>query len=142
MTLLSERPAPAGVPKPPAGGIATRLEELVAPMFGGSLPFRLRAWDGSEAGPGGTREGNDDDVVVLRSPAALRRLVWAPGELGLAQAYVTGELDVEGDLQTALERVWATVRERDLTGRRLSAGLLAKAVRTAADLGVIGRPLP
>ena len=43
-------------------------------------------------------------AAVRRGPSsprgALRRLLWAPGELGLAQAYVTGELDVEGDLST------------------------------------------
>ena len=38
----------------------------------------------------------------LRSPDALRRLLWHPGELGAAQAYVTGELDVHGDLEAAL----------------------------------------
>ena len=43
-------------------------------------------------------------AVVLRSPQALRRLLWHPGELGLAQAYVTGELDVEGDLTDGLRR--------------------------------------
>jgi cyclopropane-fatty-acyl-phospholipid synthase len=89
MTLLSERPATPAAPAPTAG-IATQLEALVAPLFGGELPFRLRAWDGSEAGPAGT------PVAILRSPAALRRLLWSPGELGLAQAYITGEIDVEG----------------------------------------------
>jgi hypothetical protein len=53
MTLLSERPATPAAPAPTAG-IATQLEALVAPLFGGELPFRLRAWDGSEAGPAGT----------------------------------------------------------------------------------------
>ena len=136
MTLLSER-ALRTPSSPESGGIAARLGQLVAPMFGGELPFRLRAWDGSEAGPA------DAPVAILRSPAALRRLVWAPGELGLAQAYVTGELDVEGDLQTALENVWATVRARGLSGRRLTPQLIAKAARTAVELGAIGRrPAP
>ncbi len=134
MTLLTERPAPA--PASAATGIAAQLEALVGPLFGGGLPFRLRAWDGSEAGPAGT------PVAILRSPAALRRLLWSPGELGLAQAYVTGELDVDGDLQSALESVWATVRERGLTGRRLTARELAKAARTALQLGAVGRRLP
>jgi cyclopropane-fatty-acyl-phospholipid synthase len=132
MTLVTERPAPASA----AIGIAAQLEAIVAPLFGGELPFRLRAWDGSEAGPAGT------PVAILRSPAALRRLLWSPGELGLAQAYVTGELDVDGDLQTALQSVWATVRERGLTGRRPGVRQLAKAARTAVALGVIGRRLP
>ena len=53
-----------------------------------SCPVRLQVWDGSVAGP------EDAPLVVLRSPDALRRLLWHPGELGAAQAYVTGELDV------------------------------------------------
>ncbi len=136
MTLLSERPSRAPEPAPADPGIAARLEELARPLFGGALPFRLRAWDASEAGPIGA------PVAILRSPAALRRLLWAPGELGLAQAYVTGELDLEGDLQTALQSVWSTVRERGLAGRRVMAPLIAKAARTALALGVLGRPLP
>jgi cyclopropane-fatty-acyl-phospholipid synthase len=139
MTLLSERP-PAAAPTPPTKtGVAADLAALVTPLFGGELPFRLRAWDGSEAGPA------DTPVAILRSPDALRRLLWAPGELGLAQAYVTGELDVEGDLQTALQNVWATVRERGLTGqplRRPTPRLVGNAARTALALGVIGRRLP
>ena len=51
-------------------------------------------------------------VVVLRNRRALRRLLWRPDELGLARAYVTGDLDVEGDLADGLRRVWAFARER------------------------------
>jgi cyclopropane-fatty-acyl-phospholipid synthase len=116
--------------------IAQQLASLIAPIFDGELPFRLRAWDGSESGPA------DSPVVILRSPDALRRLLWSPGELGLAQAYVTGELDVEGDLRDALARVWSTVRGRDITQRRLSVGQLAAATKLARQLGIIGRRLP
>ena len=44
------------------------------------LPVRLRLWDGSEAGPDG------GPVLVARSAQALRRILWRPGELGLARA--------------------------------------------------------
>ena len=66
--------------------------------------MRLRAWDGSEAGPA------DAPVLVVRSPRALQRILWRPGELGLARAYVSGDLDVEGDLTDGLRRVHATAR--------------------------------
>lgn len=115
------------------GDVAARLAAVVTPLFGGELPVRLRAWDGSEAGP------RDAPVLVVRDASALRRLVYRPGELGLAQAYVTGEIDVEGDLLDGLRRVWATVRERGATPR-LSPGVLAAGLRTAAGLGVLGRP--
>ena len=62
--------------------------QTLRPLVGGPLPVRLRAWDGSEAGP------EDGTLVELRDPRALTRLLWHPGELGAAQAYVTGELEV------------------------------------------------
>ena len=71
------------------GGAARRLERTVREVTGSALPVRVRAWDGSEAGPA------DGPVVIVRNRRALRRLLWAPGELGLARAYVTGDLDVE-----------------------------------------------
>jgi cyclopropane-fatty-acyl-phospholipid synthase len=116
--------------------IAPQLASLIAPLFGGEMPFRLRAWDASESGPANA------PVAILRSPNALRRLVWSPGELGLAQAYVTGELDVEGDVRDALARVWATVRERGISRHRLPARQLAQAARLAIQLGAVGRPVP
>ena len=85
-------------------GVAQRLEAALRPFVGGDLPVRLTAWDGSVAGPG------DAPAVRLRTPDVLRRLLWHPGELGAAQAYVTGELDVEGDLDAALTHVWAWSR--------------------------------
>ncbi|CAM3502446.1 class I SAM-dependent methyltransferase [Nocardioides zeicaulis] len=119
-------------------GVAQRLAEAVRPFIGGDLPVRLRAWDGSEAGPA------DGPLVVLRSPDALRRLLWHPGELGAAQAYVTGELDVpeqDGwDLSSALTHAFAVGRERGLSGVRLSPRAMVDAVRTAAGLGALGRP--
>jgi cyclopropane-fatty-acyl-phospholipid synthase len=79
-------------------------------------------------------------VVELRSPEALRRLLWHPGELGAAQAYVTGELDVPGDLDAALTHAFAVAQERGLSGRRPPLRALTGAVRTAFGLDLIGRP--
>jgi cyclopropane fatty-acyl-phospholipid synthase-like methyltransferase/DUF1365 family protein len=111
---------------------AQRLTGLVHDVTGSELPVRLRAWDGTEAGP------VDGPVVVLRSRRALRRLLWAPGELGLARAYVSGDLDVEGDLADGFRRVWRTARERPTSGVTVSPSRLAGAVLTAARLGALG----
>jgi cyclopropane-fatty-acyl-phospholipid synthase len=96
------------------------------------VPIRLRAWDGSEAGPAGP------PVVVLRRRRALRRLLWSPGELGLARAYVTGDLDVEGDLADGLRRAWhaAPAGARGRLGPRSAI----RAAGTAAHLGALGTP--
>ncbi len=116
-------------------GAAQKLASIVVPALGGGLPVRLRAWDGSEAGP------IDAPTVVVSSPDALRRLLYRPNELGLAQAYVAGEIDVEGDLLDGLRSVWQTVRERGRTGK-LGPLAMIKAVRTGLELGIIGKPLP
>ncbi|MBV2354895.1 cyclopropane-fatty-acyl-phospholipid synthase family protein [Streptomyces sp. J2-1] len=113
-------------------GVAQRLAALVEEALGTPLPLRLRAWDGSEAGPTGT------PVVVVRSRRALRRLVWQPGELGLAQAYVTGELDLEGDLAEGLRTMWAAARDRGASAPRLSVADRARAVGEAVRLGAVG----
>ncbi|MGO9298535.1 MAG: hypothetical protein ACLP52_32435, partial [Streptosporangiaceae bacterium] len=108
------------------GGAAGLLMGVAEQAFGGEPPFRLRAWDGSEAGPAGA------PVVILRSRRALQRLAWHPGELGLAQAYVTGELDIEGDLTDGLRAVWQAARQRGLAGFRLPPAGWAAAARAAA----------
>jgi cyclopropane-fatty-acyl-phospholipid synthase len=117
-----------------AGGVATRLAEALRPLAGGDLPVTLVAWDGSRAGSG--------PVVRLHTPAVLRRLLWHPGELGAAQAYVTGELDVDGDLDAALTHVWQVVGARRLTGVRPGPRTVATLLRTAAALGAVGGPVP
>ena len=75
-----------------------RVADVLGRIIGRDAPIRIVAYDGSKSGP-------DDSDVALRveSPAALARLVSAPGTLGLARAYVTGEIEVEGDLYTALD---------------------------------------
>ncbi|QQM45637.1 SAM-dependent methyltransferase [Streptomyces liliifuscus] len=118
-------------------GTAQRLAALAEAAFGGRLPVRLRTWDGSEAGPPA------GPVVVVRSRRALRRLLWEPGELGLAQAYITGELDIEGDLGEGLRTLWTAARGRNLHAPRLTLTDRAHAIGTAVRLGAAGpRPAP
>ncbi len=115
------------------GGLAPAMTSYLRDLFGTDLPVRIRAWDGSESGPA------DATLVSLRSPDALRYLLWSPGELGVARAYVTGALDVDGDLESGLSRVLATLRGR---GAHLTPALAARGVKLMASLGGLGRPLP
>ena len=127
-------------------GIAPRLAALLHETVGAPLPVRIRAWDGSEAGP------SDGPVLVLRSRRALRRLLWAPGELGLARAYVTGDIDVEGgrsqgtatpsdNLADGFRQVWQAARAGHGARPRLSPRSMLRAVATAGRLGALG-PAP
>jgi cyclopropane-fatty-acyl-phospholipid synthase len=99
------------------------------------LPVRMRAWDGSESGPAG------GPTVVLRSPLALRRILWRPGELGLARAYVSGDLDVEGDLADGLRRARrALPAHRARRGPARWAAAVGASTLAASRLGVLGPP--
>ena len=134
MTLTESRTHASGsTPTPTRAGVAASLAAVVTPLFGGELPVRIRAWDGSVAGP------ENAPTVVVNDPAALRRLVFRPGELGLAQAYVTKEIDVEGDLLDGFRRVWQSVRERGASPT-LTASTVRAGLRTAKELGAFGLP--
>lgn len=85
---------------------APRLTALAEKFLGVSFPVRIRAWDGSEAGP------PDAPVLVVNHRRALRRLLWRPGELGLVRAWVAGEIEVDGDLYEALDRLTGLLWER------------------------------
>ncbi|MGR3932858.1 class I SAM-dependent methyltransferase [Streptomyces sp. BRA346] len=113
---------------------APTLAPIAERLLGGPLPVRLCAWDGSEAGP------PDAPRVVLRSPRAVRRLLWQPGELGLAEAYISGDLDVEGDLTDGLRAVWGALREGSVTPPRVTLAARARAAAGVARIGAIGPP--
>ncbi len=112
-----------------AGATADRLGGLLRPVLGG-MPIRLRAWDGSEHGP------EDAPVLVIRDRQALRRLLWQPNQLGLARAWVAGEIDVEGDLFDFLLRIAAVVWRVGDKGERINP---VRLVREAWSLGIVGR---
>ncbi|HWE53998.1 MAG TPA: cyclopropane-fatty-acyl-phospholipid synthase family protein [Acidimicrobiales bacterium] len=116
-----------------ATGHAGAIMGYLTDLFDRQLPLRIRVWDNSEAGPAGAV------TVVLRSPNALRYILWSPGELGVARAYVTGELDVVGDLEAGLSTVLAAIGGRR---PRINARTAADGARLLARLGAIGRPLP
>lgn len=117
--------------------VAPRLAALVERFIGAPLPVRIRAWDGSEAGAAA------GPVAVIRHRRALRRLLWNPGELGLARAFVAGELDVEGDVAEGLSQFWTLAKTQNLTAVRPKASDVLAAATLALRLGVVGpRPRP
>jgi cyclopropane-fatty-acyl-phospholipid synthase len=76
-------------------GRADTLEQILG---GGSDTVAISVFDGSRAGAA------DAPVTIhIRSEKALAYVATASGDLGLARAYVAGEIDVEGDLYTALK---------------------------------------
>ena len=126
-------------------GVAERLSPVLAELVGAELPLRIRAWDGSESGPAGA------PVLVLRNRRALRHLLWRPDELGLARAYVSGDLDLdpESDLYDLLETLARLVERTQAPSLRPSTRELLgpqgrRLLGAAVGLGVLGPrpPLP
>ncbi|MDT0441672.1 cyclopropane-fatty-acyl-phospholipid synthase family protein [Streptomyces johnsoniae] len=116
--------------------VAPRLAALTEQLLGAALPLRLRAWDGSETGPPG------GPVIVVRHRRALRRLLFKPGELGLARAWVAGEIDVEGDLYAALGLLLAPIQaERDIPPRQ-KLTIARELVRLAGPAAPVPPPPP
>src|SRR5689334_10262958 len=76
------------------------LAEVFESFVGPDAPVEFTAYDGSHAGQAGSSV-----KITVRSPAAVAYLAQAPGALGLARAYVAGQLDVEGDMYEALSRM-------------------------------------
>ena len=86
-----------------------KLADIFAMVVGPETDVEFVAYDGSQAGHPGA-----DIRIDLRDPRAVSYIVAAPSQLGLARAYVAGDLEVEGDMHSALTRLWA-VRERKLS---------------------------
>ncbi|MEU0771385.1 cyclopropane-fatty-acyl-phospholipid synthase family protein [Streptomyces albogriseolus] len=117
---------------------ALRLTGILEQLLGAPLPVRIRTWDGSQAGP------PDAPVLVVRNRRALRRLLFKPGELGLARAWVAGDLTIDGDLYTVLDLLAGIVWERDEDARTLAQSLRDPEFRSAVRqlFAMAGPPLP
>ena len=92
------------------------LAEVFEHVAGSDANVQFEASDGSRAGD----TGSPAVRISIKDPTAVSYLAQAPGALGLARAYVSGHLDVEGDMYTALARL-ASAQRLDLSlGERLS----------------------
>ena len=67
------------------------LAEVLTIFAAGDLPLKITAYDGSSAGPADAAVGLD-----LKTPRGTTYLATAPGDLGLARAYIAGDLDMLG----------------------------------------------
>lgn len=87
MTTFKEQPTRSQE----EGSAKLTLAEIFETMMGGDLSIRITAYDGSSAGPEDAQYGLD-----LKTPRGTTYLVTAPGDLGLARAYISGDLELVG----------------------------------------------
>ena len=67
------------------------ISEAISRLMAGRVPFRFTAYDGSRTGPESSKIH-----LHLKNERGLSYLLTAPGDLGMARAYVSGDLDVLG----------------------------------------------
>lgn len=102
------------------------VEKVIAPP----MPFHVAAFDGSTAGP-------EDAPLRLEvtSPDALAYIVTAPGDLGLARAYITGKLVVSGENPGHPYHVFDHLQKLYGQFRKPSASDLVAILRSLKALG-------
>jgi cyclopropane-fatty-acyl-phospholipid synthase len=88
-----------------------RARRVMAEAFGAPAErgFAVHYWTGDEEPAAPDRDRGFR--LVVRSPGALRRMLLPPSELAFAEAFISGEVDVEGDLLAAVE-LGATLPDR------------------------------
>ncbi|MFG1899341.1 class I SAM-dependent methyltransferase [Micromonospora carbonacea] len=94
MSLIDREQGAADVPSvPPAGGrrATPTVADVVRAVTAGALPVRITGYDGSAVGP-----ADAGITLAVRSERGLSYLLTAPGDLGMARAYVSGDLELGG----------------------------------------------
>lgn len=78
----------------------------VAALFDEEINVKFSAYDLSTAG--NLRSAN---IFHIKSPQALHYILGAPGDLGLARAYITGALEISGDFYRTLLELYRHIKE-------------------------------
>jgi cyclopropane-fatty-acyl-phospholipid synthase len=137
-------PAPA-----PAQAVDAALHHsraVLTALFGApdTRSFDVRYWEGTVERAGTTPAF----LLAVNHPGALRRMLLPPSELAIAEAYIAGDLDVEGELAAAV-RIADAINARLRSPRTLAslarhllalpAGDATPDVRTARAGASVGR---
>lgn len=109
----------------------TRARNIVGELFGSPAEraFTVRYWDNSEESPG--IESDTPFTLWFKRPGALRRMLLPPSELAIAEAFINGDVDIEGNAEYAMHL-------GDVIGNRMQslsevAGLLPRLLALPGD---------
>ncbi|BCK52501.1 class I SAM-dependent methyltransferase [Nocardia wallacei] len=72
-------------------GTKLSIAEIFETLVEGPVPIRFTAYDGSSCGPEDSKYRLD-----IRTPRGINYIATAPGDLGMARAYISGDMAVEG----------------------------------------------
>jgi cyclopropane-fatty-acyl-phospholipid synthase len=107
-------------------GDVTPTRRVVEDLFGSpdGRRFAVRYWDGTTE----DAAGNAVFTLVVKRPGAFRRMLLPPSELSIVEAYLFGDIDIEGDIEGAADL-------GDVAARRVSsAGAASHLLRDVLSL--------
>ncbi len=107
---------------------ANAMAPLLHEVLHGSPPVPIEFWDGSTLDAGGS-QSDGPERIHIRSPNALRHLVWAPGELGFARAFVDGDITFDGRVTDVLRAVRPALSDSIGSGLRAMPAAIASVVK-------------
>jgi cyclopropane-fatty-acyl-phospholipid synthase len=113
--------------------VAEVIKPLISAFLTTDLPITVECWDKSTLGP-----PDSPTKLVVRAPMALRRLLWAPNELGLSRAYVAGDLDIQGNIFPALRLRDQVAPSTEHVSMKLGPSGYRELLRAARRLGALG----
>jgi cyclopropane-fatty-acyl-phospholipid synthase len=94
-----ETAAPPGSSNDSNGSVVTTARRVIEELFGSPLErrFAVRYWTGLVEEP----PTDPAFTLVVARPSGLRRMLLPPTELSIAEAYLHGDLELEGDIESA-----------------------------------------
>ena len=96
---------------------AARAARILSEVFGGIPgPFAFRLWDGTMVLLGSERPAA---TAVIKSPETFAKLMRDPSPGNFAEAYVSSEIDLEGDLSATMAVANAVESIRLTRGQKL-----------------------
>lgn len=100
-------------------GIALKCLSLLQGLLADFRPrdFAIRLWDGSEWGPEPGQLARF--TLVIRAPGVMRTMFLAADELSLGEAFIYGDLDIEGDIGCAFALGDRLIRGKGTAADRL-----------------------
>jgi cyclopropane-fatty-acyl-phospholipid synthase len=84
----------------------------------GPRDFGVRCWDGTTVGPDAGQP--ERFTLVLEHAGALRQMFWPFNKVGLGEAYIYGDFDVEGDLFAFMALLKFLIAKKFSLGQKVS----------------------
>lgn len=117
--------------------VAQEFKPIIGSIMKANPNISVKFWDGSVLG-----DEKAPITITIKNPNVLRRLLYAPGELGLARSYVAGDIELEGKIYPLISNYLGATPTPGESSLKIDAKGWAAIVKAALKYKAIGPPLP